>query len=246
MAYSIITPENSFVRFDGWEPEDHCIFGRAGFCLPVYASTDIAFQFIVLADTAEEASDLCQVGASGIEIGLVRDCDQADFDIEFTELPERAKLSDLQVLYNFTQGFDGFEGSYEINDCFYFRIRIDGINYCSNCFQRIGNDCFTSVLEYGNDENAFGFNYCSSGEVAIADEVTCQPYIVEFVDKETLTIPYTSFLQAKFGSVPTVQAWIYDGSELVNTGISITLIGTPVSSIFLDFGGLASGFVKIR
>lgn len=245
MGYSIVTPENSFVRFDGWQPENHCIFGRAGFCLPVYASTDVAFQFVVVADTVEEADALCQFDSSGIEIGLVSNCED-ELALTFTDQPERYRLSDLQVLYNWPHGFPGFEGVYEINDCFLVKVIIGTDEFCTNCFQRIGNDCFTSVLEYGNDENAFGFNYCSSGEVAIGDEVTCQPYIVEFVDKETLTIPYTSSLQAKFGSVPTVQAWIYDGSELVNTGISINLIGTPVSSIFLDFGGLASGFVKIR
>lgn len=243
--YQVITPENSFVRFDGWEPENHCIFGRQGFCFPVYEATDVAFQFIVQASTSEEADELCQVNQSGIRIGLVNECED-EFLIEFDELPERARLGELQVLYNWEHGFPDFEGVIDIDQCFKVKVIVGEDEYCSNCFQRIGNDCFTSVIEFGNDENAFGFNYCSSGEVIQDDGATCEPYVVEFVNKTELTIPYTLALSDKFGPVPTVQAWLADGSDLVNTGINITLIGTPVTSIHFDFGGLASGFVKIR
>lgn len=245
--YQILTPDNNFVRFDNWEPENHCIFGQRGFCLPVYAGTDVAFQFTVQADTVEEADALCQFDSSGIQAGLVADCDQAEFDLEFTQSPQRYRISSTQVLY-YWPNFNGFEGAFEIDECFYFKVVIGEQSFCTNCFQRIGNDCFTSVIDFENEDNAFGFNYCAASEVQSGDLTSCDPYVVEFINQETLIIPYTSQLKTQFGDVPSVQAWIYDGPELTNVGIQITFTGTPpnITAINFDFGGLASGFIKIR
>ena len=33
------------------------------------------------------------------------------------------------------------------------------LKYCSGCFQYVSNACFTTVLKYKNDENAYGFEY---------------------------------------------------------------------------------------
>lgn len=247
MAYSVITPTNSFVRFDGEGPESHCIHGTFNDCLPVYSESDVAFQFVVQADTIEEADDLCQVGVSGIQIGLVSDCDQVGFDVVFDEQPERYRISDLQVLYNWPHGLSGMIGFYNEGDCFFVRVVVDEINYCSNCFQRIPDDCFTSVLEFGNDENFAGYNYCNSGEATVDGSITCEPTIIQFVNKETLNVPYTAALQAMYGTVPTVQTWIYDtGGDLVNMGITATFDAMPPTMISFDFGGTASGVIVIR
>lgn len=249
MGYSIITPQHSFVRFDGQLPEDHCIWGREPYCLQVYAADDYKFQFVVQADTAEEADALCTFNESGIRIGLVRDCAQGDFDIEFTaEVPERYRLSPLQVLYNWYHGFPGFVGEYEIDDCFYIRVIVDDVEYCSNCFKRIGSDCFTSILEYGNEENFAGFSYCNSEPIDTGgDTGSCAATEITFTDKTTLIIPYTAGLKAMYGDLPTVQVWIYNpGGQLQNMGIEATFDDYPVNTIFLDFAGLASGVVKIK
>jgi len=247
MGYSIITPTNSFVRFDGEAPETHCIHGEFKDCLPVYAESDVAYQFVVQADTIEEADALCQPGASGIQMGMVADCDQEDFDILFDEQPERYRISDFQVLYNWTHGLTGMLGFYNEGECFFIRVVIDEVNYCSNCFQRIPDDCFTSVVEFGNDENFAGYNYCNAGQATVDDSLVCDPTIVEFVNQETLNIPYTAFLQAQYGTVPTVQVWIYDGSgALVNMGITATFDAMPPTMISFDFGGTASGVIVIR
>lgn len=246
MGYSIITPANSFVRFDGEPPETHCIHGEFKDCLPVYAESDVHYQFVVQADTIEEADALCNIGQSGIEMGLVADCDQADFDVVFDEQPERYRISPLQVLYNWSHGLTGMLGFYNEGECFFIRVVIDDTKYCSNCFQRIPNDCFTSVIEFGNDENFAGYYYCNS-EQAIEGTLICEPTVVEFVNQATLNIPYTAFLQAKYGDVPTVQTWIYDsGGVLVNMGITATFDAMPPSVISFDFGGTASGVIVIR
>lgn len=248
MAYHVLTPRNSFVRFDGELPEDHCIFGQQDFCLPVLEESDVAFQFVVEADTVEEADALCTFGSSGINIGLVADCEN-EFDIEFSEQPERYRISPTQVLYNWAHGFPGMTGFYDIGACFHIQITvINEITVCSNCFQRIGSSCFNSVIEYGGDENAFGFNYCNSGAIESASETgTCEPRIIEFTSKTTLAIPYTAGLQALYGSVPTIQCWIYDGGgQLVNMGIQATFDAYPPNMINFDFGGVASGIIVIR
>lgn len=244
---SIITPTNSFVRFDGEAPESHCIHGTFDTCLPVYVESDVAFQFVVQAGTVEEADDLCTIGDTGISIGMVSDCDQADFDVSFDELPERYRISDLQVLYNWPHGVPGMLGFYNEGDCFFIRVVIDEVNYCSNCFQRIPDDCFTSVLEFGNDENFAGYNYCNSGEATVDGTTVCEPTIVEFINQETLNIPYTAALQDMYGTVPTVQTWIYDtNGDLVNMGITASFDAMPPTMISFDFGGTASGIIVIR
>lgn len=245
--YQIITPINSFIRFDNEPPENHCIHGEFKDCLPVYAESDVAYQFVVQADTVEEANALCAIDESGIQMGLVADCDQEGFDVIFDEVPERYRISQLQVLYNWTHGLTGMLGFYNEGMCFHIRVVIDEVNYCSNCFQRIPDDCFTSVIEFGNDENFAGYNYCNAGEATVDGSLVCEPTIVEFVNQETLNIPYTAFLQDMYGTVPTVQVWIYDGTgALINMGITATFDAMPPSMISFDFGGTASGVIVIR
>lgn len=246
MAYELITPSQSFVRFDGEAAITHCIHGEFKECLPLVEDADVAFQFVIQAETIEEADDLCGVYGSGIQIGLVADCEQEGFDVEFSESPQRFRISPLQVLYNWNHGLSGAVGFYEIADCFKIRVVIGDEQYCSNCFQRMAGDCFTSVLEYGNEDNFAGFNYCNSGE--IEDEgTTCEPTIVQFVNKATLTIPYTASLQNKYGTVPTIQVWIDDGSGgLRNDMIQAVFDTMPPTTISFDFGGPQTGIVVIR
>lgn len=244
----LITPTNSFVRFDEDNSETHCIHGTFDTCLPVVAESDVAFQFVVQG-TSEEIDGLCTVGDSGIQIGMVSDCDQEFFDVLFVDdQPERFRISPTQVLYNWTHGLPGMLGFYDEGDCFHIRVIVDAlVTYCSNCFQRIPNDCFTSVLDFTNDENFAGYNYCNAGEATVDGSLVCEPTIIEFVNKETLNVPYTANLQNMYGTVPTVQTWIYDGSgDLVNMGITATFDAMPPTMISFDFGGLASGVIVIR
>lgn len=246
MSYSIISPSASFVHF-GSEAPAHCIWGENKLCLPVYAEDDIAFQFVIEADTPEEASALCTPYGSGIDIGIVKDCDQEAFDVEFTELPERYRISDRQVLFNWPHGLPGMNEAILVTECFFIRVVAGEDQFCSNCFQRIPEDCFTSVVEYGNGDNFGGFNYCNSEAVSSGGDETCEPEIVTFNNVDTLSIPYTTSLQDKFGIVPTVQVWIYnEAGELQNMGVVATFDNVPVSFINIDMGGNASGIVIIR
>lgn len=241
----IITPSKSFVRFDS-PPAGHCIWGDSQTCLPFLLDDDVAFQFIVQGSTSEEIDALCDPINSGLRIGTVRDCDD-EFDVEFSDLPERYRISSLQVLYNWPHPLTGVSAFYQPGECFYIKIIIDSypnLIGCSNCFQRIPDGCFTSVIDYSNDENFAGFNYCNSG--AIDETVTCEPLVIPFTNETTLSIPYTSEKELAYGPFPTLQAWIYDGPNLVNAGVSVQIQPGPPKIIYADFGGMASGVLIIK
>lgn len=246
MGYNIITPSASFVRFDGETTVQHCIHGEFTTCLPVYAEDDIAFQFVVQADTPEEAAALCTPYGSGIDIGIVRECAQEAFDVEFTEMPERFRISALQVLYNWPHGVPGMIGEITAGECFHIRVVVDGVNYCTNCFQRIPDDCFTSVVDYGNEDNFAGFNYCN-GDGVNEDTDICTPYVVTFTNQSSIVIPYTASLSDRFGAVPTVQVWVYDEfGNLLNMGVTGVFDAMPPTTITVDPGGVSSGIIVIR
>lgn len=102
--------------------------------------------------------------------------------------------------------------------------------------------CIEFEVKNGNgDKNTIG---CPCLEDI---EGCCSPTIVEFEDVATLDIPYTSQMQLKYGDVPTVQTWIYDGlGRLVFMGIFTSFDGVPPTTISLNFGGVATGVVVIK
>jgi hypothetical protein len=249
MAYSIISPAQSFVQFSETGKIDHCVFDQLNFCLPVFQPDDIAFQFIIIG-TESEIDALCGVYGTPISIGIVGSCDDEDYLIEFTDnpyndVPEVFRLSDTQLLVNWAHGVPGFTSVVDYNECFKIRIQIGLEQFCSNCFERTSDNCFTSVIEYGCDENCYGFNYCGSGTTDIG-ELSCEPTIVTFTNQTSLAIPYTASLQAAYGPAPTVQVWISDGTNLVNMGITATFDAYPPNVISFDFGGNASGIIVIK
>lgn len=251
MGLTILNSDNSFVRFGDPDSFQHCVFGTVAYYLPVFGQDDVHFQFIVEADTESEADALCTIDGSETLIELVSDC-EGDALIVLPEKPDRVRLSPTQVAYNWQHGFTGWPGPITAGQCFRIRVTIS-TNYgdiiqCSNIFQRIIDDCFTSVLEYGNDEDAFGFKYCNGGAIDGGNVVTsCEPTIVNFFNEATLSIPYTTQLQDKYGIVPSVQVYIYDGMGVpVNMGITATFDAIPPTVINLDFGGVSSGVVIIR
>ncbi len=249
MGYIIVSPRHSYVQFDAPAATEDCIWGNTGYCLPLLADDDIAFQFVVQADTEAEADALCTISDDLIEIGLIRDCDQVGFDVQFAEIPERYRISPLQVLYNWSHGLPGAIVEFNINECFYIRVQVNGTSHCSNCFQRIDDECFTNILEYGNDENFGGFNYCNSGSVDSGDQPdgSCAATEIEFINKENITIPYTAGLAAMYGPMPSVSVWIYNMDGILqNIGVVATFDSYPVNTIYIDFGGISSGVIKLR
>lgn len=251
MALTLISPENSFVRFGEAVPT-HCVWGDLDYCLPVFLTSDVEFQFVIQG-TEQEIESLCTPNATEIEVSLVPECDGVPL-LTFSEKPQRQRLSATQILYYWYHGFPEFTSVIDVNQCFKVQVSVtegaysESVVWCSNCFERVGTDCFTSVLEYGNNEDAFGFKYCYGGDVegeAIGE--TCEPTQIPFIGLSSIAIPYTAGLQSKYGNFPSVQVWIYDGlGQLVNMGIQVAFDQYPPTMINIDFGGTSSGLIVIR
>lgn len=257
MAISIISPENSFIRFSEPAADPLCIWGAVDFCLPVFADEDVYFQFVI-AGTQLEIDSLCVTSGDELSVALVTACNGTPLKT-FTEKPQRYRLSPTQVLYNWAHGLPGFTSVAAVAQCFKIQVTVEATPYgypdanlvaCSNCLERVASDCFTSVVEFGNEDDAFGFKYCGGGDLPAGSEpatIDCSPTIVTFVGVATLAIPYTALLQSKYGVFPTVQVWIYDGTgQLLNMGITAAFDTYPPTMINLDFGGTAAGIVVIR
>ena len=245
MAITIINPTNAFIRFNEAGPTADCIWGDISFCLPVYADSDIAFQFVVQG-TESEINALCEQDAGEVSVAIINECDDAPL-LTFTQKPDRFRLSLTQMLYNWEHGLPNFQSVISIAECFKVQVTVGGVEFCSNCFERISDECYTAVVEYGNDEDAFGFKYCYAGDIDGETTTSCEPTIVQFFNVPTLAIPYTASLEAAYGAFPTVQVWIYDDlGQLVNMGITVAFDIYPPTMINLDFGGNATGIVVIR
>lgn len=250
MGLSVINNTNAFVQFDNTETIQSCEYPDIDLCLPVYDDDDVTFQLVVEADTIEEADALCGLTMPGVSIGIVKACADGLL-LAFGETPERFRISDRQVLYNWPHGLTDFGSVIDTGECFRVKAIIGEQSFCSNCFQRIADPCHTSVIEYSNEDNAFGFNYCnsnSSGDSGSGggSSEDCDPMFITFTNLATLTVPYTASMLAKYGNVPTIKVWIYDtNGELVNMSVRQALDTYPPTQILLDFGGLATGVLKI-
>lgn len=256
---TILSPTASFIKF-GATPEDHCIFGVIDFPLPVVYSSDIAFQFILQGDTEGETN---AIYGSTVNVGIVNNCDDAAFLLTFPNTAVRSKKAPNQILFNWGAGVPGFTTVIAVDECFRLRVELNGQTWCSNPMKRIGvNDdvCFTSVISYASDSGGFGFFDCGpvvmpgvpgeggdGGGPPVDEDGNCIAMDVEIVNQPNITILITAEMREKYGSLPSVQIWLYDsGGVLTNMGISASFIGGyPPTAIYIDLGGPASGWVHI-
>lgn len=249
MGINISSPENSFVKFGGTALLPLCEDPAAkAFVFPVVEDSDVAFQFFLVADTISEADALCEtLDASDVVLGL-GDCDTPGVQVTFPGKPARIRISETVIRYDWSHGLQGMTANYIPGDCFSIKVQHGANEWCSqNRFQRIPSGCFTSVMEYSNTENFAGFIYCAGGAVAETDVDTCLPDVFEFLNQSALIIPYTALMLEKWGPAPNVQVWIFNpAGQLQQMGISATLDAYPPTVITLDFGGPASGYVRIK
>lgn len=244
MPYRIETSRFSFIQFAESDEIESCNFAGNDMCLPAYDENDAWFQFVVASDSEDEADDLC-TNQSMLNIGIVEQCADG-FLLQFAEAPLRYRIGPTRVLYVWQHGLPGFQSVLSVGECFHVKLRIGIQDFCSNCFQRIGDDCHTSVLQYSNEDNAFGFNYCAGANVDQQEDIDCEPLEIPFTNASDMLIPWTTYLNDKFGPLPSVEVWVYDeNGDLIKPGIVAKLDGYPPTEIRLDFGGNSSGIVKI-
>lgn len=249
MAIQIQSPAHSFVQFSETGTFEHCIFGTYTVPMPVVLYTDVAFQFFLIG-TESEIDALCGPYGTDVRIGIVSECGDPTFLTEFTgnpynDVPEIYRLGVTQLLVNWAHGLPGFDSVVAVGECFHIRVQVGATTYCSNIHKRSSDTCFTSVIDYTNDENFAGFNYCNSGSVD-EETISCEPTIIQFTNVSTLTIPYTQSMKDSYGDAPSVQIWLSDGTNLVNMGVTATFDSYPVNTISADLGGPGSGIIVIR
>jgi len=260
MAIRILTPAGSLVKFTDTDVE-HCVFGTVKMNLPVFEPEDVAFQFVLDTDTIEEADALAVFGSGVVTLSI-------NGSLGLLAIPsgqlERFRIGDKQVLYNFTGGLTGFDTVVVIDECFDLQIDVavdSGYSFNSTPFERINEykSCFTSVLDYNNDDNAFGFNYCATESIVDPppdgggpcppdpEPTICTPLRIAFTNMSSMLIPYTTGMLDMYGTMPTVQIWIYeDNGELVLYTLEAKLDAYPPTELRLDFGGNSSGVVIIK
>jgi hypothetical protein len=265
---SISAPKGSFVQFDETDIE-HCMWGTVRATLPVYSDDDIAFQFFV-SGTEAEIDELVNFYNTAVTVGIAGIDDETFTEptlIEFAEEPERFRISDTAMLYNWTAGLPGFQEVIDVGQCFKIQVTVnlsgDGSDVkTSNRFIRVGDDCYTSVLQYGNDDNAFGFNYCYSSDFVPPDggggggggttnpppqNTACEPMAIQFTNESTWVMPYTTEMADAYGSTPTVQVWLADvNGDYVKTDGLVKMDAYPPNYLEFDFGGTASGIIIIK
>lgn len=270
MAVTFLHPEFSFVRLESYlndtdiNDDSFCKAPHLAFCLPVADQDDIAYQFFVEANTEAEADSLCDFGNNKIQIGLVSpDADHTDVsewlvnyttDLSFNLKPDRFRVGPKKLLYNWPFGVPAFEDFVGIGECFHFVIRVVtslGTFYTrTNCFHRIGDDCFTSVIYYGSERNSYGFTYCGyyeDDQPADPGVSSCEATIKNFSNQSIINVPYTPAMKTLYGDVPTVEVYIYDigSGKFIKSLVSVSLDNVPPTNISIDLGGPASGYVKI-
>lgn len=171
MAVTIESYENSFVTFTDQNnlfiSDRSCAFQR-DFCLPLYDYNDISF-LIKLTSTISygDVTDF-------LTMLLKDECGGTTYPE-----PELAIAPAFTVLDEGSEGYNtvyvisvtfpsGWSYTIEGGDCIIFNVRFndgDGntASVCSNCFIKIDDKCFTTLIRYQNDETAFDFPYTEIG-----------------------------------------------------------------------------------
>lgn len=82
----------------------------------------------------------------------------------------------------------------------------------------------------------------------------CKPLIFPFSDTETISISYTDALKTTFGDTPEIEVYhkahsfpigTTDLPAYVKVVVQISVDGTPTTTITVNNGGKATGYIKI-
>lgn len=161
MGLGIITPPFSFIQFA--EPGMVCS-DNARPCLPLVYVTDLGFRIqIRVSGDDREAFEGYEVSA-----GFVVDCDSPGiiprnyFADWYLVEPGDGSDPDLwEGVFQFND--NGLFPIYEVGQCLYLAIfkNSDGslIDCLETCFKKSDDMCYSTLLRYRNNEDAFGFNY---------------------------------------------------------------------------------------
>ena len=155
MPYITLTDaRNSFITFNDelYITQRECAIVKP-FCLPIFSHNDLSFQFKINSDIIDFETSVPILTA--VKNGI---------DYLITGATYSISIIDANT-YLVIIGFgSGLLDNVNIGECFSLKVSFDveevRFNATSNqCIQRIGDICFTSLVTYSNNEDAFDFIY---------------------------------------------------------------------------------------
>jgi hypothetical protein len=146
-------PALSFLQFGVAETANDCI-DEPKPCLPVMLETDLKFQLVVeFTDASEAAAFVDQVTAMRVY--------NSAFDELGAGIFKKFYYSSTKVLLYWDEPIDFETLEIGCDSCFYLGLTInDGEVLYSNRLCRICDGCYSTVIEYSCDEDAYDFLYC--------------------------------------------------------------------------------------
>ena len=161
---TIESPKHSFIQFSNLQQVDYCDDYPAS-CLPIAYEDDISFQIIATTETEAEANYLCNnTGIIKVRLQYADDCENTgSYIVEYTPnfKFERLRTGEKRIILFWQHGLPDINNLVYIGNCFVIQLILpDGRVLCSNCFEMIGEDCYTTVIEYASPSDNFGFMYC--------------------------------------------------------------------------------------
>ncbi len=157
-------------------------------CLPVYSKNDIQFQFLITCTTTAEDTAI-RNGASGVEgpqllftLGAYTDC--LNFQEQLAPPERHATLhiyplgapGSMQFLATVNSWPIDKIATYLPGQCIFLNVLMEdatdlisrfSVLGCTGCLQKIADPCFTSVIKYRNNEDAFYLTYNTVGFNAV-------------------------------------------------------------------------------
>jgi hypothetical protein len=155
MPYITLTDaRNSFITFNDelYITQRECAIVKP-FCIPIFSHNDLSFQFKINSDIIdfETSVPILTAVKNGIDYLITG----ATYSISSID------ANSYLVIIGFG---NGLLDNVNIGECFSLKVSFDveevRFNATSNqCLQRIADICFTSLVTYSNNENAFDFIY---------------------------------------------------------------------------------------
>jgi len=164
MAITYSSPLFSFLQLSESDPT--CSSSERP-CLPVKELNDLAFQMIASVTGADKATFYDTVF---INAAISFDCKASLLTEEnwtgtwFKTTIGAGSEPDIWV-GNFVYNTGAIWSLIDINQCFGIILYAEGgaeVACFDTCFKKITDDCYTSVIGYRNNENAFDFDYSES------------------------------------------------------------------------------------
>ena len=169
--FYIVSPKYSFINFNIADTSEKCCMGDNIFCLPVVNDDDIIFQFNLNFDTLANTNHAWSAPHDVVKLSLldVTGAELHNWTTTDSLYFEKYRTGLTSITYIWRNGLTGLADLIACDKCFSLHVSADFTlggtahhkDATSNCLIRKCNDCFTSVIEYYNDDDYAEFEYCN-------------------------------------------------------------------------------------